>query len=97
MFWQGTPQSITITLETPSKISSFKIQFQGGFVGQDCSVLIQNESEEPIIEPFYPEDINSEQTFNLLKTVESVSKIKFIFNKSTDFFGRIVVYNLELF
>lgn len=58
---------------------------------------MQNDSDEPIIEPFYPEDINSEQTFILLKTVEKVNKIKFIFNKSTDFFGRIVVYNLELF
>lgn len=41
----------------------------------------------------YPEDVNRAQTFDLAIT-EPVGSIKFIFEESSDFFGRVTVYDL---
>lgn len=53
---------------------------------------------------FYPDDINDKQTFvfdaadSITNTTESstVRKISITFEKSSDFFGRIIIYHLEL-
>ena len=43
----------------------------------------------------YPEDVNRAQVFDL--TVgEPVKAIKLVFEESSDFFGRITVYNLMI-
>lgn len=74
-------------------ISSVLIQFQGGFVGQDCHIEITKPNENEVsIHPFYPEDVNTPQEFLLEPT--KVKVVRVIFKKSTDFFGRIVIYNL---
>lgn len=41
----------------------------------------------------YPEDVNRAQTFDLSIT-EPVESIKLIFEESSDFFGRVTVYDL---
>ena len=41
----------------------------------------------------YPEDVNRAQTFDLAIT-EPVGSIKLIFEESSDFFGRVTVYDL---
>ena len=41
----------------------------------------------------YPEDVNRVQTFDLPIT-EPVDSIKLIFEESSDFFGRVTVYDL---
>lgn len=52
---------------------------------------------------FYPDDINDTQTFILdatdliaVTSVTNVRKISITFEKSSDFFGRIIIYHLEL-
>lgn len=50
---------------------------------------------------FYPDDINDMQIFTLNeeadgKTMENVRKLSIAFEKSSDFFGRIIIYHLEL-
>jgi hypothetical protein len=49
----------------------------------------------------YPEDVNRRQTFDLQTTnlesrISGIQAIKFIFEESSDFFGRITVYDLRL-
>ncbi|XP_010167502.2 nuclear receptor 2C2-associated protein, partial [Antrostomus carolinensis] len=52
-----------------------------------------DQGEEPVkISDLYPEDINAMQRFQVEETV--LDKLKITFEKSTDFFGRIVVYHL---
>ncbi|CAG2066527.1 unnamed protein product, partial [Timema podura] len=72
------------------------MQFQGGFTGKDCEVVLKTQTD-PLgkSEPFYPEDVNSVQSFNLKEPVLT-NNVRFVFNSSTDFFGRIVIYKLEL-
>lgn len=90
-------QWIAIVFEQEMKISSFEFQFQGGFAGKNCTVTLDDKMGATLhYQPFYPDDINAKQTFDLSSTVENVRKVKFSFEGSTDFFGRIIVYNLEL-
>ncbi|KAG8221837.1 hypothetical protein J437_LFUL003471 [Ladona fulva] len=92
---QGTPQWIAIEFTDIIKVESYRIQFQGGFVGTNCVLKITDDCGSTHIENFYPEDVNSVQNFSL-KEPRLAKSLKFVFNSSTDFFGRIVVYKLEI-
>ncbi|XP_017889445.1 nuclear receptor 2C2-associated protein [Ceratina calcarata] len=91
----GTPQWVIIELEEECELSSFEIEFQGGFVGKDCHLDVGNKDVK-FLESFYPEDKNKIQTFHLKNSVRAKS-FKFVFNESTDFFGRIIIYKLSLY
>eukprot|EP00099_Drosophila_melanogaster_P001789 NP_001097439.2 uncharacterized protein Dmel_CG34213 [Drosophila melanogaster] len=97
---EGTPQFITISLEEPQKVAGFSFQFQGGFSGQKSELIMYSADGAQVHqEPFYPEDINSPQLFQIAESVREnpCSKLKFVFESSTDLFGRIIVYDLQLF
>lgn len=84
--------------DEPTTISAFAIQFQGGFVGKDCSVVLEDDAGKKLhTEPFYPDDINAKQTFTLTKPVGNAVKLRVNFKGSTDFFGRIIIYNFEVY
>ncbi|KAJ6637451.1 Nuclear receptor 2C2-associated protein [Pseudolycoriella hygida] len=94
---QGASQWIVVAFEEDVKISSFAFQFQGGFAGKNCSLALEDKDGKLLHEQnFYPDDINAKQTFNISSVLENVREVKFSFDGSTDFFGRIIVYNLEL-
>lgn len=76
-------------------MSSFEIQFQGGFVGKECYIEAGNK-ETKFLQSFYPEDNNAVQKFNL-KEPKKAKTIKFVFGESTDFFGRIIIYKLSVY
>jgi hypothetical protein len=89
---QGTPQFIYLTFDpTIKNVRELQIQFQGGFVGKDCHVVVND--KDPV--PFFPEDSNKLQTFKF--EFEEVQTMKIVFKSSTDFFGRITIYQLKLF
>jgi len=91
---QGSPQWISLEFEHPVPLSALSLQFQGGFCGKDCEVEI--EGNQKILD-FYPEDANKLQTFHLQEKLEAVRKIRIIFNSSSDFYGRVTLYLLELY
>jgi len=51
---------------------------------------------EKSVETFYPLDINQTQQFSLAKPV-SAPGIKIVLPSSYDFYGRIIIYNLDIF
>ncbi|XP_043263531.1 nuclear receptor 2C2-associated protein [Colletes gigas] len=91
----GSPQWIAIDFEQECSLSSFEIEFQGGFVGKDCHIEVCDKETE-LLEPFYPEDKNTVQRFSLERP-KKAKTFKFVFNESTDFFGRIIIYKLSLY
>lgn len=93
---KGTPQFITLDFESPVEFKAVKIQFQGGFAGKDCSMIVTKATGEEIKEPFYPEDVNKTQTFALKERETNVKSVRLAFDSSFDFFGRIVIYSLEV-
>lgn len=76
--------------------------FQGGFVGIRCLVNVQSSPQSgwETLTRIYPEDVNRKQVFELFGVVEQVQDgiqtIKLVFEESSDFFGRITVYDLDI-
>lgn len=96
---QGSPQWIQIAFESPQKGKAIQLlmQFQGGFCGKDCQAELFCDGKSQCTYPFYPKDTNSEQTFMIdISTCQSFDRIRLLFKGSTDLFGRIIVYNMEL-
>ncbi|KAH9082279.1 hypothetical protein EDB83DRAFT_2503366 [Lactarius deliciosus] len=79
---QGLPQFIQLTFPSPVVPKRLSLTFQGGFVGTSC--LISRAGSK--LRTVYPEDANRAQTFDLSIT-EPVGE-------SSDFFGRVTVYDL---
>lgn len=85
------------------------LTFQGGFVGLQCSIYAKrvNGDEDSgsdswiLIGNIFPEDVNRPQTFTVSNTggpkEEALyNQLRLVFEQSSDFFGRIVVYNLSI-
>ncbi|KAG0000238.1 Nuclear receptor 2C2-associated protein [Entomortierella chlamydospora] len=98
----GTPQFIVVDFGRKVQVEAVQFMFQGGFVGKTCQLLAwTNDSEFVEMMKFYPEDINPLQIINNIFPVaenqrQATSRVKIIFESSTDFFGRITVYKLDI-
>ena len=83
---------------------ALKIQFQGGFVGQDCSIFIVNNNQTHnkllLEEGVNWDDDNDVQEWIFSKNDENeggcCKGIQLKFGGSTDFYGRIIIYNVEI-
>ncbi|KAH9932064.1 galactose-binding like protein [Epithele typhae] len=101
---QGTPQYIQLSFPAPIALRHAELTFQGGFVGTKCSVEALRAGEErkwEVLTRIYPEDVNRKQSFELLPLDASgedwaVIGLKFVFEESSDFFGRVTMYDLQL-
>lgn len=80
------------------------ITFQGGFVGTRCSLEVIEDAEngeKGQWHPWakvYPDDVNRKQSFELPaeEALDGVESLRIVFEESSDFFGRITVYDLQL-
>ncbi|THV07083.1 hypothetical protein K435DRAFT_772806 [Dendrothele bispora CBS 962.96] len=73
---------------------------------EDQTASIEKESSWVLLTTIYPEDVNRKQSFSLTSASSSneekkdlpirTSQIKLTFEESSDFFGRITVYDLSL-
>jgi hypothetical protein len=101
---QGLPQSIKLTFAErviPKRVS---LTFQGGFVGIHCAIYVDLEADKKewrLLTSIYPEDVNRRQSFDLHLLEPSdigngVRSLRLVFEKSSDFYGRITVYDLKL-
>ncbi|POI28230.1 hypothetical protein CIB84_008019 [Bambusicola thoracicus] len=104
---QGSCQWVTLDFPHTVRVSQLHIQFQGGFSSRLCTLEGCRTGEELVkISDVYPEDINAMQIsfatlqagraalFQVEETV--LDTLKITFENSTDFFGRIVVYHLQV-
>ena len=97
---QGTPQWIRIAFDSIKEITQLQLMFQGGFVGKTCWIEVSKSGENGEFEKLqdiYPEDTNKLQTFQIHSDVILCKAIKIVFADSTDFFGRITIYQMKLF
>ena len=95
---QGTPQWIRISFDSDKYITQLQIMFQGGFAGGTSWIEVSKSGETDAFEKIkdiYPEDTNKLQTFDLPN--ETLCRaFKVVFADSTDFFGRITIYQMKL-
>lgn len=106
---KGSSQNVNIgfheSIETVDlSTCKLKVKFQGGFVGSILHLSMFDSSGEEVYKNiFYPDDVNDIQTFPLLigdksnDTLRNIKKLAILFEKSSDFFGRIIIYHLEMF
>ena len=75
------------------------LTFQGGFVGIHCVVEVAVSSEEPVWTTWthiHPEDVNRRQMFELPGEGQDIQCMRLVFQRSSDFFGRITIYELDV-
>jgi len=79
------------------------ITFQGGFVGTRCSLQFPSPAsgDWEVVAKVFPEDNNRPQIFTRTPNTPGaldggVEKLKLTFEESSDFFGRITIYDLRL-
>lgn len=93
---QGDCQWVMLEFPLSVKVSELKVQFQGGFSAKTCRLEgCPKEGDLTEISQFYPEDNNSLQSFPI-QGAPAVDKVKIMFENSADFFGRIIVYSLDV-
>lgn len=97
---QGLPQFIQLRFENAVIPRRISLMFQGGFVGTRCAILASFSTESakewrPLMS-IYPENVNRRQTFDIHSSNAGVRTIKLVFEESSDFFGRITVYDLRI-
>ncbi|XP_065604923.1 nuclear receptor 2C2-associated protein [Cyrtonyx montezumae] len=92
---QGGHQWVTLDFPSTVRVSQLHIQFQGGFSSRRCTLEGCRTGEDLVkISDLYPEDINAMQISFVEET--TLDQLKITFENSTDFFGRIVVYHLQV-
>lgn len=97
---QGTPQYVQLQFPAPVIPKHVSITFQGGFVGTKCAVEVLSSAQEwQLYTHVFPEDVNRKQTFELEPsetTSRGVTGMRLVFGESSDFFGRVTIYDLQL-
>lgn len=107
---QGTPQYVLIEFPTRVQVSRVGLMFQGGFVGQDATIQVGDALTEGAMVTIATletiEDSNRMQFFDLIKfpCADSAASpvktagcyVKITFPTSTDFYGRVTLYMLEV-
>ena len=102
-----TEHSFIINFHRRVRISSISLQFQGGFVPEECrlfttkvtdnSKTVWKEIDDACIEP---ENENEMQMFDMGECERhndlECDAIKLLFNSSTDFYGRVILYKVEV-
>ncbi|PVU98840.1 hypothetical protein BB559_001241 [Furculomyces boomerangus] len=106
---QGSPQFVVVEFEKAVKLERLQVMFQGGFVGKSINVYgsIPETTDGSKVQPdvntkdfeeigkLFPLDNNTLQTFSLPAKL-GYKKFKFVFPSSTDFYGRITIYKLDM-
>ena len=103
---QGLPQWVQLgfAAETPVQPKQLVLTFQGGFAATRVAVYtardLSRDPEWTLRKYVYPEDVNRKQQFDLAQgeaeTDQAIAQIKLVFEQSSDFFGRITIYDLDI-
>ncbi|RLN93032.1 hypothetical protein BBJ28_00015259 [Nothophytophthora sp. Chile5] len=94
---QGSPQQLQVHFRRLVAVDALRLMFQGGFVGQDVQLHAKRPGGsqwEPVDVDVDPEDSNELQQFPCC--VEQVEALALTFQRSSDFYGRVVVYQLDV-
>lgn len=95
---QGTPQFIVLDFNRQVKAEYVTMMFQGGFVGQDGFVEVGDSldllKKVSVLDDI--KDCNDQQQFAIEDSTAS-RYLKITFDTSTDFYGRVTLYSLDVY
>ncbi len=95
----GSPQFVQLEFETDVIPTRNEGCFQGGFVGQDGAIEIGSSADSLAQIDIWDtlEDNNSPQSLSFNAEGQACRVLKVTFPASTDFYGRITIYKLQVF
>ncbi|KAJ7024419.1 galactose-binding domain-like protein [Mycena alexandri] len=102
---QGLPQYVQLGFPERVIPETLYLTFQGGFVGTRCAIKVPASTDSSdtgnswqTLTYIFPEDINRRQEFSLKTelSVAGIDRLRLEFEESSDFFGRITLYDLKL-
>lgn len=75
-----------------------RIQFQAGFIGEELQVFWHDGSAWQSLVELEVYDDHDVQAFSLLdkETIIQTTALKLVFSECTDFYGRVTVYQLQV-
>jgi hypothetical protein len=78
--------------------TELRIQFQAGFIGEELQVFWQDGSAWKSFVEVEVDDDHDVQNFSLLETNSGIQTraLKLVFDECTDFYGRVTVYQLQV-
>ncbi|DAZ96643.1 TPA: hypothetical protein N0F65_005822 [Lagenidium giganteum] len=94
---QGSPQQILLQFQRVVDVQELVVMFQGGFVGMDVECFVRTAATgewTKALEAFDPEDSNDLQHFACV--TNGVDALRLSFNRSSDFYGRVIIYRLDV-
>ena len=86
---------MNILFEVPIEPKELHIVFQGGFAGKECAVLVEKDGRWEQVMDFWPDDVNERQIFRFNSSITG-QHFQIVFKSSSDFFGRITIYDLDV-
>jgi hypothetical protein len=100
----STETSLLLRFDRPVIPATLKLQFQAGFAAESCAVFYSNETNPTAGETmpedeFELKDVHEVQSFDLLSSTanrQPVTAIKFVLDNFCDFYGRVILYKLEV-
>ena len=82
------------------QIEELCVQFQAGFAAEELTVHIKTKkdgsSQWSKVEELEADDDHELQSFPLSLMDEEATAIKIVFDETTDFYGRVIVYQLQV-
>jgi hypothetical protein len=69
---QGSPQYVALEFATNVKLKELRIMFQGGFVGQECKLMVADGSEAKMTE-IMTFEANDDNTLQVRTTIPTIS------------------------
>lgn len=92
--------SVQLSFSSPVDLRAIRVTFQGGFVGRSLQLGVCNAASPKkfvTVHTWEPRDNNSEQRFEIASPdAVGVTHAKLTFPESTDFYGRITIYKLDV-
>lgn len=80
------------------KLEELCVQFQAGFAAEEMTVYIQSNTTDSgrwsKVEEIEADDDHEIQSFPL-SVAEAITGLKIVFDETTDFYGRVIVYQLQ--
>ena len=75
------------------------VQFQAGFAAEEITVFVKKARDEPSkwtrVEEIEADDDHELQSFPL-SVADAITALKIVFDETTDFYGRVIVYQLQV-
>lgn len=94
---EGSPQFVSLEFPAPVSPAEVQLQFHGGFSGQSCRLEAESDDADwTDVMKFYPQDSSSLQIFPVNGTCVNARRLKIVFETSSDFFGRVTIYMLNI-